>query len=136
MHEDLTDPAKQATSTRMPTAQDFADFQAAYQRLSPHPEHFMDFLTSLSQNQADPQGWSDAQLAAMTAPTLIVLGDHDFVTIEHAALMQHLIPGAQLAVLSGHHAHAGHPPGRAVAAHAGPVPGLSIPAGRRPDDER
>lgn len=101
MHEDLTDPAKQATSTRMPTAQDFADFQAAYQRLSPHPDHFMDFLTSLSQNTADSQGWSDEQLAAMTAPTLIVLGDHDFVTIEHAALMQHLIPGSQLAVLPG-----------------------------------
>lgn len=28
-----------------------------------------------------------------------MLADHDFVTIEHAALMQHLIPGAVLAVL-------------------------------------
>ena len=28
-----------------------------------------------------------------------MLGDHDFVTIEHAALMQQLIPGSQLAVL-------------------------------------
>lgn len=28
-------------------------------------------------------------------------GDHDFVTVEHAALMQQLIPGAQLAVLPG-----------------------------------
>ena len=101
MHEDLIDPAKQATSTRMPTAQDFADFQAAYERLSPHPEHFTDFLTSLSQNVADSQGWSDAQLAGITAPTLIVLGDHDFVTIDHAGVMLELIPGSQLAVLPG-----------------------------------
>ena len=101
MHGDLIDPAKQATSTRMPTAQDFADFQAAYERLSPHPEHFTDFLTSLSQNVADSQGWSDAQLAGITAPTLIVLGDYDFVTIDHAGVMLELIPGSQLAVLPG-----------------------------------
>ncbi|HET7661869.1 MAG TPA: alpha/beta hydrolase [Oryzihumus sp.] len=99
MHEDLTDPAKQATSTRMPTQQDFIDFRDAYLRLSPHPEHFEDFLASLSRSAADLRGWSDEQLAGITAPTLIVQGDHDFVTIEHAALMQHLIPGAHLAVL-------------------------------------
>src|SRR6266487_6406204 len=34
LHEDLTDPDKQATSPRMPTQQDFIDFQQAYLRLS------------------------------------------------------------------------------------------------------
>jgi pimeloyl-ACP methyl ester carboxylesterase len=101
MHEDLTDPAKQATSTRMPTQQDFEDFRDAYQRLSPHPEHFQDFLTTLSTSSADLQGWSDAQLAGITAPVLLVLGDRDFTTVEHGALMQQLIPGSQLAVLPG-----------------------------------
>jgi pimeloyl-ACP methyl ester carboxylesterase len=99
LHEDLTDPAEQATSTRMPTQQDFADMQQAYQRLSPHPERFTDFLTMLSQSDADTRGWSDQQLAGITAPVLLVLGDRDFTTIEHGALMQHLIPGSQLAVL-------------------------------------
>jgi pimeloyl-ACP methyl ester carboxylesterase len=101
MHEDLTDPAKQATSTRMPTQQDFADFSEAYRRLSPHPEHFDEFLAKLSSSNADLQGWSDEQLGGITAPTLIMLGDHDFVTVEHAAVMQQLIPGSQLAVLPG-----------------------------------
>jgi pimeloyl-ACP methyl ester carboxylesterase len=101
MHEDLTDPDKQATSTRMPTQQDFLDFRTAYQQLSPHPEHFDDFLATLSRSNADLQGWSDQQLAAITAPTLIVQGDHDFVTVEHGALMQSLIPDSQLAVLPG-----------------------------------
>jgi pimeloyl-ACP methyl ester carboxylesterase len=99
LHEDLTDPAKQATSTRMPTQQDFADFQEAYQRLSPHPDHFKDFLTMLSQSDADTQGWSDEQLAGITAPVLIVIGDRDFTTAAHGAVMQELIPGSQLAVL-------------------------------------
>jgi pimeloyl-ACP methyl ester carboxylesterase len=101
MHEDLMDPAKHATSTRMPTAQDFADMQEAYARLSPHPEHFDDFMAAQAQNAADLKGWSDEQLAAITAPVLSIIGDHDFVTIEHGALMKELIPGSQLAVLPG-----------------------------------
>jgi pimeloyl-ACP methyl ester carboxylesterase len=99
MHEDLRDPSKFATSPIMPTAQDFAEFQAEYRRLSPHPDHFDDFLARLSASNADLQGWSDEQLAGVTAPTLIVQGDRDFTTNEHAALMQKLIPGAQLAIL-------------------------------------
>lgn len=99
MHPDLLDPSKHATSDRMPTAADFAEFSAAYRQLSPHPAHFQDFLTRLSASNADLKGWTDEQLAGITAPTLIVQGDNDFVTIEHAALMQQLIPGAKLAVL-------------------------------------
>jgi pimeloyl-ACP methyl ester carboxylesterase len=101
MHEDLVDPSKYATSTRMPTAQDFADMQETYARLSPHPEHFAEFMAAQSQNAADLKGWSDEQLAGITAPVLSVIGDHDFVTIEHGALMKELIPGSQLAVLPG-----------------------------------
>jgi pimeloyl-ACP methyl ester carboxylesterase len=101
LHEDLTDPAKQATSTRMPTPQEFADLQQAYQRLSPHPDHFDEFIAMLSQSDADTRGWSDQQLAGITAPTLLILGDRDFTTVEHGALMLRLIPGSQLAVLPG-----------------------------------
>jgi pimeloyl-ACP methyl ester carboxylesterase len=101
MHEDLLDPERMATSTRMPTEQDFAEFAEAYRRLSPHPDHFEDFLASLSASQADLVGWTDEELAGITAPVLLVQGDHDFTTVEHAALMLRLIPGSQLAVLPG-----------------------------------
>ncbi len=101
MHEDFLDPQKMATSTRMPTEQDFAEFAEAYRRLSPHPDHFEDFLASLSASQADLVGWTDEELAGITAPVLLVQGDHDFTTVEHAALMLRLIPGSQLAVLPG-----------------------------------
>ncbi len=101
MHEELRDPALRATSTRMPTARDFADMQETYARLSPHPEHFTEFMAAQAQNAAELTGWSDEQLAGITAPVLVVIGDHDFVTVEHGALMKRLIPGAQLAVLPG-----------------------------------
>jgi pimeloyl-ACP methyl ester carboxylesterase len=101
MHPDLMDPSKFATSDRLPTQQDFLAFREAYQRLSPHPEQFDAFLAKQSSSAADLRGWSDEQLAAITAPTLIVQGDHDFVTNEHAALMRQLIPGSMLAILPG-----------------------------------
>ena len=99
MHEDFSDPEKMAASTRMPTQAHFAEMTEAYARLSPHPEHFTDFMTTMSQSAADLRSWSDEQLAGITAPVLLVLGDHDFTTLEHAALMHRLIPGSQLAVL-------------------------------------
>lgn len=100
-HPDLADPALFATSTRMPTAQDFADMGRAYADRSPHPERFDDLpgrsMTSLN----GWTGWTDEQLAGITAPALIVMGDHDFTTSAHAARMQELIPGSQLAILPG-----------------------------------
>src|SRR4051794_21508429 len=91
LHGDLTDPSKHATSSRMPTQQDFKEFSEESKRLSPHPEHFDDFLASLSASQSDTRGWSHDQLAAIPAPVLLVQGDRDFTTNAHAALMQELI---------------------------------------------
>lgn len=101
MHPDFIDPERMATSSRMPTPADFAAFSEAYQRLSPHPEHFNDFLAALSSSNADLVGWSDEQLAEITAPVLVVLGDRDFMTVAHGELMLELIPNAQLAILPG-----------------------------------
>jgi pimeloyl-ACP methyl ester carboxylesterase len=42
-----------------------------------------------------------SELAAIAAPTLMLIGDNDGVTIEHAAQMLRAIPKAQLAVIPG-----------------------------------
>lgn len=100
-HPDLADPSTYATSTRMPTAQDFADMSEAYARLSPHPERFEQLPMRTMTTVEAWTGWTDEQLAAITAPVLVVLGDHDFTTAAHGAVMQELIPGSQLAILPG-----------------------------------
>ena len=100
-HPDLSDPSMFETSTRMPTAQDFADMAEAYARLSPHPDQFEGLPMRTMKTVEGWTGWTDDQLAGITAPTLIVLGDHDFTTTAHGAVMQDLIPGSQLAILPG-----------------------------------
>jgi pimeloyl-ACP methyl ester carboxylesterase len=41
------------------------------------------------------------ELAKVVAPTLIMLGDHDMLTVEHAAAMQRSLTDSQLAVVPG-----------------------------------
>jgi len=45
----------------------------------------------------------DAELRAIRAPTLILLGDHDIVKPEHALGLTHVIPDARLMILVGGH---------------------------------
>ena len=47
--------------------------------------------------------WDDEDLASIKAPSLIIAGDKDVVTPEHAVKMSHIIPNAQLMILPGTH---------------------------------
>lgn len=91
--------------TRNVTPDELGEYRAAYDRLSPDGAgHFgavFDKLTALW--RAEPRH-EMTDLARITAPTLILIGDHDVPTIEHAAGMRRAIPDAQLAVVPG----AGH----------------------------
>jgi pimeloyl-ACP methyl ester carboxylesterase len=98
-HEELRDPALWATSTRMPTESDFREMTESYERVAPDPGHFEDFRAKASTTVGAFEGWSADELRALHAPTLLLLGDNDFVTLEHATEMFGLIPDAQLAVL-------------------------------------
>jgi pimeloyl-ACP methyl ester carboxylesterase len=85
----------------MPTAEDFRQMREAYDRLTPGPgPGDFDFLAARG-GQAGSRGWTAAELGRISAPTMLVFGDHDFFRLEHAVEMHALIPGAQLAVLPG-----------------------------------
>jgi pimeloyl-ACP methyl ester carboxylesterase len=101
LHAEISDPAQHATSTRMPTAEDFRQMREAYDRLTPGPgPGDFDFLAARG-GQTGSRGWTAAELGRISAPTMLVFGDHDFFRLEHAVEMHALIPGAQLAVLPG-----------------------------------
>jgi pimeloyl-ACP methyl ester carboxylesterase len=96
-YHDLSDPA----SVRMPTSAEFAEMRAEYERVAPDPGHFDAFLERMNVVVHGHPGWSAEDLRSIAAPVLLVIGDTDFVRIEHAAEMHELIPDAQLAVLPG-----------------------------------
>lgn len=83
----------------LPTEADFQSWQESYARANADPDSFMASVERVNAMLTSWEGWSAAELGAITAPTLLVIGDNDFVRIEHAAEMKAMIPGAWLAVL-------------------------------------
>ena len=91
--------APEQTSPLLPTEEDFEAMRVAYEAVAPDPGHFFPFLEKMQPVVTGFEGWSDAAIGGITGPTLLIVGDRDFVRLEHAALMLELFPDARLAVL-------------------------------------
>jgi len=77
-----------------------AEMGEDYQEMSPTPDQFDAFVEQISQMWASQPNWSDAELAKITVPTAIVLGDHDeAITRAHTEYIASAIPGATLVIL-------------------------------------
>ena len=75
----------------------------AYERLSPDgPSHWPIFFERVL--KAAVKDYTAEQMASIKAPTLIIVGDKDMITPEHAVATFRAIPGSQLCVVP----HAGH----------------------------
>jgi pimeloyl-ACP methyl ester carboxylesterase len=79
-----------------------SSMRQAYEDLSPDgPAHFPVVFEKLTAVWKTEPHHPLADLARLSAPTLVLLGDDDDITVEHAAAMQRAIPDAQLAVVPG-----------------------------------
>ena len=68
-----------------------------YRKVAPDPDYWPKIFDKVGAIQW--QGFSREELASIKAPTLIVVGDHDFVRVEHAVDSVKRIPNAELAVI-------------------------------------
>ena len=89
------------TLGRLPTEEEFATWQADYDAVAPNPADFFPFLERMQPVVHDWPGWTDDEIRSVTAPTFLVIGDQDFVRLDHAAEMLDLFPDCRLAVLPG-----------------------------------
>ncbi len=87
-------------SGRIPTAEEMAAMQQDYRRLSTTPDNWEAFHQKIATSD-DGSGWTDEQLAGIDCPVLVVLGDLDFVQLDHLTQVQQLIPGSEAGVLPG-----------------------------------
>ena len=78
--------------------------RAGYDPVSPDgPEHFpVVYAKTLQMIETEPE-LELAALAAVGAPTLVLQGDRDEVTLEHGAAVARALPEGRLAVLPGTH---------------------------------
>lgn len=83
----------------LPSEHDFAAMAQAYAAVAPDPGHFAEFMARTSAMVQSFGGWTAEQIAAVTARTLVLVGDTDFVTVEHAVAMRAMLADGALAVL-------------------------------------
>lgn len=71
-----------------------------YAKVSPTPDQFDAFVAQIGNMWATQPNWTDAQLAAIRVPAVIVVGDHDEAILpDHTRKIARLIPGAKLVIL-------------------------------------
>src|SRR5690606_1680324 len=94
----------------------------AFLRVNPDEQALREMHDKDAERMRSFRDVSDEHVRSLRAPTLIVLGDRDVVTLEHAVELTRLIDGARLLVLPGGH---GDWLGEAVMSSApGPMPAL------------
>jgi pimeloyl-ACP methyl ester carboxylesterase len=85
-------------------------YQESYARIAPRPEDFSQMIARIQELDSRVQDWLPQDVAAITAPALIFIGDSDIIRPEHAVDMFRLfgggvagdnvgLPDSQLAVL-------------------------------------
>lgn len=77
------------------------ELQDAYRAASPHPENLQSFFDKCVQRMRDFKDIPDAAIRGITAPALILVGDADVVTPEHAVETFRILPHARLGLLPG-----------------------------------
>lgn len=75
----------------------------ADRKVNPDPRHLEQLFEQDSERTKAFKDWSDAELQAVTSPTLVVAGDQDIVKPEHAVRLARAIPGARLLVVPANH---------------------------------
>jgi pimeloyl-ACP methyl ester carboxylesterase len=96
-HPEITAPEQD--DPRLPTEEEFARWQADYEAVAPDPTALFPFLDRLQPVVHDFAGWTADEVRSIGCPTLLVIGDQDFVRLDHAAEMLDLFPDSRLAVL-------------------------------------
>jgi pimeloyl-ACP methyl ester carboxylesterase len=73
-----------------------------YAELSPDgPDHFPVVSAKLARMNWEEPTLADSELSGVASRTLVMIGDDDEVTLEHAVAMYRGIPDAELAVFPG-----------------------------------
>src|SRR3954471_23670614 len=96
-HPEITAPEQ--NDPRLPTEDEFASWQADYEAVAPNVADFFPFLERMQPVVHDFAGWTADEIRSITVPTFVVIGDRDFVRLDHAAEMLELLPDSRLAVL-------------------------------------
>jgi pimeloyl-ACP methyl ester carboxylesterase len=84
-----------------PENEHLKSFREAYAKVAPNPDRWPTLIEKGRDMYLGFQGWKAEDLRRLAAPLLVMAGDRDFVTLEHATELYRLVPKGELAILPG-----------------------------------
>jgi pimeloyl-ACP methyl ester carboxylesterase len=78
-------------------------YKDEFAKINSDPAALMNMFNKDAHRMLLFKGWSDEELKSIQAPALVVIGDRDLASPEHAAQMARLFPHGRLAILPGGH---------------------------------
>ena len=67
------------------------------------PDLLLNMFNKDVQRMKNFKGWSDEEVKSITAPVLIISGNHDVGSLEHCVEMYRIFPNSELAIFPGSH---------------------------------
>jgi pimeloyl-ACP methyl ester carboxylesterase len=94
-----------------PDSERFREFREQYEKVAPDPAEWPRLVEKVKAMHLSFAGWYEKRLRELAAPLMVMLGDRDLTTLEHAIALYRLVPDSRLAVLPGsdHGAPVAHP---------------------------
>jgi len=89
---------QKATIDNMP-----ALLKDSYLKVATDKKHLQVMFDKDRERMLKFRDWTDDTMHSIKAPTLLIIGDHDIITPEHAVEMSRAIPHAELMILPGDH---------------------------------
>lgn len=78
-------------------------YQDEYLKITNSPEGLLRMFNRDVERMKGFKDWTDEDIKSITAPALVVSGDHDVATPEHTVKMSRLLPHGRLAITPGTH---------------------------------
>ncbi|WII70855.1 alpha/beta hydrolase [Bdellovibrio sp. 22V] len=75
----------------------------ADRKINPDPKHQEQLFLQDSKRMQNFKDIPEKEIKSISSPTLVIIGDKDAITVEHAARMSRTLPHGRLAVLPGTH---------------------------------
>nr|WP_295905552.1 alpha/beta hydrolase [uncultured Bdellovibrio sp.] len=98
MFKGFWDGMNKASMANMPK-----ELLAADRKINPDPKHQEQLFLQDSRRMQGFKDIPEKEIKSITAPTLVLLGDQDAITVEHALRMSRTVQHGRLAVLPGTH---------------------------------
>lgn len=94
----LFEGLQKATLENMP-----APLKNAYLKVAPEKDHLQVMFDKDRDRMLHFKDWTDDDIRSINVPTMLIIGDHDIVTPEHAFKMSQLMPNTRLMIMPGTH---------------------------------